>query len=224
MVCGLNIMSISDIISTLSVLILGSIAIFKVKIDNYFVKPELTSEVDLEPPCCHRTTAVSGGPSINNCFTNITFKQYYFRLRVINKGNISAKNVEVIISEIYKKTNESFEKVLTFPLSNLLWSVTRKMYIEYLSPKTYKYCNLCYTNEPEQNNKENIKLCFDIFFKSNIGYYIFQKGEYKIILLLACANSSKAVKQEYLLKFNGKWYDEESEMFKYGVNIKKIKQ
>ncbi|GAH98850.1 unnamed protein product, partial [marine sediment metagenome] len=76
-------------------------------------------------------------------------KMFYYRLRIINNGKSAARNVEVTIRDIRKKKGNSFDRI-DFPLddnldwfsSSLLLGRPSIMYYSFISPNTFKHCEL----------------------------------------------------------------------------------
>lgn len=228
---------IANWISIIGIIALGGIAIFQDKIRYLLRRPILDCEIDLKPPCCHKTITRIFSKKTGNLENEFT--TYYYRLKIWNNGKISAEKVEVILTNVFKKERDDFKKIKSFPLDNLVWSIPneegkRKIYLDYISPNTYKYCNLGHINNPsfhnnfsyEFNQKIPIKknetiFCFDVFFKSNILYYIVSPGEYKITIKVGCSNAATITK-EYSIVITGKWYDDESKMLIKGLEIKEL--
>jgi len=221
-------------------ILLAIIAIFQDRIRSWFWKPKLDCSIELKPPDCHRTiTKTSGGSK------QFEFFSYYLRFKIWNKGNISAKNVEVLITELLKKEGNSYRIVEAFTPDNLLWSTLQnewpyyftnqfKIYCDYLSPNTYKYSNLGHIHDPKyrQNLKgewnpklpvspEETIFSFDINFKSNALYYLISPGIYQIEIKVGCENGI-TISKRYRLNIKGKWSEDEIRMLNEGFDIKEI--
>lgn len=211
--------------------LLAIIAIFQDKIRSWIWSPSLECEIKLATPDCHRTISRSEGHE---------FTSYYYRFKILNKGNVSAKNVEVLVFDILRKKGDKFNRIESFSPDNLKWSalfdiVNRpKRYCDYISPDTYKHCNLGHIYDPNYRHlfpgednpalpieKGETIFCFDVHFMSNNLYYLVGPGEYKIKIKAGC-NNAKTITQEYLLKLTGKWFEDEHRMLNEGLLIKKI--
>ncbi len=215
-------------------ILLAIIAVFQDKIRSWIWSPTLDCEINLAPPDCHRTISRS---STNEFFT------FYYRFKIWNKGRISAKNVEVLIVDILKKEGNLFKRIEAFSPDNLKWSTLfdiidgrsiPKRYCDYISPDTYKHCNLGHIHDPkirslipgEDNpllpvQKDETIFCFDVHFMSNILYYLVEPGEYKIHIKVGCENT-RTITRKYLVKVTGKWFEDEKRMLNEGLSIDKI--
>ena len=213
-------------------ILLGIIAVFQDKIRAHFRSPKLDCEIDLQPPDCHRTTSSIIKPPADylKCYT------YYYRFKIWNKGKTSAEKVEVIISDIFRKQGINYKRLNSFSLDNLVWSIPgekgeRKVYCDYISRDTYKYCNLGHIHDPKYRNEipgefnpelpvknDEAIFCFDVKFLSNILYYLVEPGIYKICIKVGCANA-KTITKEYELTVTGKWFEDEPRMLREGLSI-----
>lgn len=217
-------------------ILLGIIAIFQDRIHAYLWGPKLDCEIITSPPDCHRTTTNARVQQVTT--TLLTFSTYYYRFKIWNKGKTSAEKVEVIIVDISKKEGNNYKRVESFSLDNLVWSVPEegkpRVFYDYISPDTYKYCNLGHIHDPVYRNalqgesNPNLKVenyqaifCFDVYFRSNILYYLIGPGVYRIKIKVGCANA-KTITRDYELEVTGKWSDDESKMLKEGLLIKEI--
>jgi hypothetical protein len=74
----------------------------------------------------------------------------YVRLRIGNRGAMSAKHVEVIAQEFERRQpgQESFETVPEFTPLNLRWAYTGETYLTQLPPQVEKHCDLFHTRHP----------------------------------------------------------------------------
>ena len=207
-------------------LALAFTAVFQDWLRSLLYKPDLFCDIKLEPPDCHKTviTAQIG----NKVFSS---NIYYFRFKIWNKGNVAAKQVEAIITKLYKKIENSYLEIQSFSPDNLLWSTTSEIYRD-ISADTYRHCNLGHIISP--NNKDlfneskpgpNIGVwttvfSFDVEFKSAIRYYIIEPGEYKVEIKIGSDNA-KTITERYEIKISGDWSEDENVMFSKGFSIKK---
>jgi hypothetical protein len=102
-------------------LILGIIGIFQDWIRSWFRKPDLEVSLKLEPPDCHKIAMRDPKTGQHICDT------YYFRFRVKNTGNYQMASVEAMVTDLYKKSNDKYEKVRVFLPLNLVWSHYRNI-------------------------------------------------------------------------------------------------
>jgi hypothetical protein len=210
-------------------ILLAVIAAFQDKIRAKIWSPQLDCDIELNPPDCHRTILRINLP------TNVSeVYSFFYRFKIWNKGKISAKNVEVIITELLKKEGNKYKIVESFSPDNLLWSTTGDIYAPYISPETFKHINLGHIHDPKvranlsgENNpklpvsNEEAIFSFDVHFKSNILYYLIAPGEYKIELKVGCENA-KTITKKYSINFTGKWIEDESRMLNESLKINSI--
>ncbi len=222
-------------------ILLAFVAIFQDKIRSMIWRPKLDCIIELKPPDCHRTKSTL--KRMTDTQQLASFYSYYYRFAIWNNGNISAKNVEVMITDVLKKEGKDFKRIEAFTPDNLLWSILHKdfpsnsfkTYCDYISPDTFKHCNLGHIHDPKYRKKitgednPEFKLtdketifCFDVNFKSNALYYLIPPGEYKISIKVGCENA-KTISRSYLIKISGKWFgDDETRMLNEGFYIEQI--
>lgn len=225
-------------LAAIGTILLGIIAIFQDRIRSRLWNPKLDCEIKINTPDCHRTISSMRVPSgVTERITS--FYSYYYRFKIWNKGKVSAEKVEVIITDISKKEGLAYNRIESFSLDNLVWSIPgesgeRKIYLDYISPDTYKYCNLGHIHDPFYRSmlpgefNPNLQVidhetifCFDVYFRSNILYYLVAPGIYKFKIKVGCANA-KTISKEYELNFTGNWFKDESTMLSQGPSIIEI--
>lgn len=158
---------------------------------------------------------------------------YYFKLRVKNSGEHRAEWVEVFAAELLKKQADgSFKKMDLFLPMDLLWSHSKKPFIVAISPEIERHCTLGHIISPKMRSQfpseDNPQLgisdnetifCFDTEVRPNTLCYLVPPGTYRMVLIISAANT-KPVKKTVEINHTGKWYDEESEMFSKGIEIR----
>lgn len=223
-------------LTAIGTFVLALVAVFQDKIRSFLWSPSLDCEITLAPPDSHRT--ITRSPQIE-------FYSFYYRFKIWNRGNVSARNVEVLIVDILKREGESFRRIESFSPDNLRWStlfdladvrLVPSRYCAYISPDTYKHCNLGHIHDPqfrssvagEDNSslpvgKSEAILCLDVHFRSNILYYLIVPGEYRIQIKVGCENA-RTIDKWYLLKLSGKWFQDEQRMLNEGLSIEGIQR
>jgi hypothetical protein len=233
----MNYGSLADWFVAFGTILLGLIAIFQDRMRAYLRSPKLDCEIELNPPDCHRTiTQIITDSSMR---VGCSFYTYYYRFKIWNKGKVSAEKVEVIVTDIFRKEGKNYKRIESFSLDNLVWSTPgekgeRKVYCDYISPDTYKYCNLGHIHDPTYRDeipgefnptlpvkKDEAIFCFDVYFRSNILYYLVAPGTYKIKIMVGCTNA-KTISKEYELKVTEKWFEDELRMLNEGLYIMEI--
>lgn len=193
--------------------------------------------MEVIPPHCHRATSVHTNYDRFQNATEIKWYVFYFRFKIWNKGNVSAKNVEVILKDVKNEKNE----FINLSIDNLLWSslqlqstgtYIKRIYWDYISPKTYQYSNLGYIVDPNMRN--NLKdeydprtpidinetcFAFSIYWRTPDYRYLIPKGKYVFEIIAGCENG-KSTSEKFILDVTGYWSEDEKEMLNKGINIK----
>lgn len=147
----------------------------------------------------------------------LTTPAYYFRFRIYNHGESLAKDVEVVLEELWVKREDTgyFMKNETFPPMNLVWTHMRSMVSsdsavvirQNIQPYgAFKFCDLCYIV------KGRPWLFFDSFLESFAPPNFVIDGTYKI-KVVASSSNSKPTHRWFQIKWTGKWTVGEEEMF-----------
>lgn len=169
------------------------VALFQEKIRNHFYKPKLKIEINVKPPDCHLVRVADA---------------YFFRMRIWNRGTVSAKNVEVIIGNL---ENDKHEKI-DMPQDNLLWSsyekgtftassfpeMKERMYWPFISPDTYQFCNLGFVRKPTKD-KTLAKFELQVYWPSPNSLHILKHGVYYFDITIGCENG-KAITNRFRMR------------------------
>ncbi len=224
----------TDWLIAIGTILLAIIAALQDRIRSKFWRPKLDCKTHLYPPDCHRT--ISRSPTLE-------FYSFYYLFEIWNTGNISAKNVEVLIVDVLKKEGNIYNRINLFMPDNLKWGtlsyvlnsqLIHPRYCNYISPDTYKHCNLGHIHDPRHRrglpNEDNPALpvgddesvfCFDVHFQSNNLYYIIGPGTYKVKIKVGCENA-KTITKNYKLVLTGRWFEDETRMLNEGLSIEEI--
>jgi len=223
---------ITDWLIAIGTILLFLAAVFQDKIRAWLTRPKLSASIDVAPPDCHKTVLKSfdrQGHVIDaaDC--------YYLRLRVGNSGNQRAEMVEVFASELSKRqVDGSFKRMDSFLPMNLVWSHIRRPFLDAISPGMEKLCDLGHIVEPEKRPRfgmeDNPQLgvpadqtifSFDVATKSFTMSHLIPPGKYRLLLLIAAANT-KPVSKTLEIVVTGNWYDDESRMLGEGIGIRML--
>jgi hypothetical protein len=227
--CASDTSSIADWLVAIGTILLAIVAVFQDQLRAYLQRPKLDCEMELTPPDCHRTVMKTSDG-------NFSAYIFYYLFKIWNKGNVSAKNVEVIISDVSRKEGAVFKKIDGFLPGNLLWSyLGGKTYCAYISPETFKHCNLGHiidpakrASVPDENNPalpvtpNEAIFHFDVDFKSNRLYYLVVPGTYQFKITMGCENA-KPVSKRYEIDVTGKWSEDETRMLNEGFAIREVR-
>jgi hypothetical protein len=227
-----------------STIFLGIVAAYQDIIRGWFKAPKLDFDMDMLSQDCHKTKVYKQYDIIekktNKIIRYIDYAKYhyvyYFRFKIHNYGNMSAKNVEVILKDVKDGEGNSIE----LSLDNLLWSslvidfsgkAKNRIYWDYISPKTYQYCNLGDIIQPnimkekhsEYIDSLNLKddtsiFRFSIYWKTPDLRYLLKPGTYTFQIIAGCENG-KSITKNYKLSFNGEWTENEDKMLKENIKI-----
>jgi len=174
------------------------------RIKNYLNRPVLKLDINMAPPECHKTTAMSGQK---------LFSAFWFRLYVKNNGKSNATNLEVIIEKVDKLVDG---KWITFPgflPSNLVWTHINEPNLKNLLPGTTKNVDFGSIldpagrlSNPAERNMDHTNSMTDNVFRVNISiqpfnaYNIIEPGDY-LFHLIAGASNSEACRSKFHLSF-----------------------
>jgi hypothetical protein len=224
--------TMADWLVAIGTLVLAFVTVFQDYLRSKLWSPVLDCKINLHPPDCHKTTVVFDDRKGNVG----SFDSYFFRFEIWNHGKVSAKNVEVLITEVLKKKGNSYELISSFSPDNLAWSTLSEApgkferYCTYISPTTYKHCNLGHIHDPhyrqvigEDNPALNVHVpetifCFDVIFRSTILYHLVGPGTYRIRIKVGCENA-KTIERQYEITITGKWNPDEARMLNEGMTI-----
>lgn len=205
-------------------IVLAIVAVLQDKIRDFLWRPELDVEFSMTHPDC-----------IQQKFSGID--TYYFRLKILNKGNREAQNVEVFATKLEKKDKRTFRKDPDFIPLNFCWTYyeadkqIKPFFIPLISPGTYKYCTMGKIISPNQRvfiQGENKKwegvpikdtiLSFEPTFRTAILSFLHPPGKYRLHIIIAAANT-KPVNKTIKIDLDGRWYPDPEEMYKKGIRI-----
>ncbi len=161
---------------------------------------------------------------------------YYLRILVKNKGNETARNVEVYAKKLklYRKSDEQWEEEALFPPMNLVWSnyeSGQMTYLRFLPPGMSKHCAVGHILDPKDrkefdadDNPElelgpgEVSLTFDLIQQPLHKGYIVNRGEYRLEVVVA-ADNVDAVTKDVKIYFDGQWDPDQAAMLRDHVGI-----
>ena len=223
-------------------LFLACVALFKDTVLMWIQEPKIDIEFELRPPDCFKSQIIHTHPEQIGQkveFKRLEFYMFYYRLRIINKGKSPAKYVEVAIRDIKKKKGNSFERMdfvlddnLDLASSKLIAGRKSLMYYKFISPGTFKHCELGHILDPSKRNldsSENNKLfrqdktifAFNVMTRYHSLYHIIEPGTYRFKILVAGENFD-ALEKIYELEITGEWSEKEDIMLDEGLKLKEI--
>src|SRR5712692_5514501 len=91
---------------------LAFVAVFQEWLKRLFVRPDLQLNAIVSRPDCHKTKFAMGA------------EVYYFRLRVENKGNTAAHDVQIYLANVERqRLDKRYDPVERFAPMNLKWAI-----------------------------------------------------------------------------------------------------
>lgn len=210
-------------------LLVGILGIFQDRVRELFRKPELLVSLKLESPdCCNIPMDIYRN---NQLYSRI--KCYYFRFKVENIGNFQMADVEAMVTDIYKKENNTYKKVKSFLPQNLLWANIHTITMQKIQPELYKHLDfghiiksvdskLLFNFSASIFQNSKIVFIFDVAVAPNNLNHILEPGDYKLRIVFA-ANNMKSSEKFYHLFFKDYWSDNENIMFSNNILIEEIK-
>lgn len=204
-------------------LLLGVVGVFQDRIRAWFKKPKLNISIKVAPPDCHKTSFYQPDVDRKVCDT------YYFRFRVENNGNYYAENVEAMITEVFKKRYEQYEKVDNFLPLNLVWSHYRQPTMSKIQPKLFKHLDFGFILKSNSEylarfgiqNNTNIFFEFDLAVRPNTGSHILLPGDYRVKIIFA-GNNLEPLEKIYHLVIKDNWADDEATMLQENMTIEEV--
>lgn len=212
------------------------VAIFSDQLRSWRHRPRLVLTTQLTPPEVHKTYlkgTTRKGPT--------TVAAYYFLVRVENSGNHFASEVTAVLASVARRTQDGgWALVESLPPQRLRWSWTGTAALDNLPAGLSSHCTLCHIVNPasrsgmtgEDPNLLNewgppvvdpckTALCLDVEFKSADYTYVLPPGEYRLELLVGCAEVRPA-RVKLLLVLGGGWSDTLSEMLREGISLQTL--
>ena len=206
--------------------LLAGIALFQDQLREWLRRPHLTASIDMAPPDCHMITLGIGPAAIDT---------FYMRIRVMNDGDVPARDVEVFAAESRIDQSGHWKPLTTFLPMNLVWSHMWAqagrpvIYFPMISPHMFKHCDLANIIDPARRAghiEENPALGLSPMQTSarfNVMVYPNHKGEivgpgrYQLDLVVAASNA-RPTRFVAEINLTGNWYANESQMLASGVS------
>lgn len=223
-----------DWIAAIGTILLAILAVFQDKIRSWLTRPELQLQVSSGPPFAHKSVwvypywPIPRGAEAQAQY----FPCYFFRLKILNRGNTVARQVEVFAASVRRRRVDGrLETVARFTPMNLMWAHEHKVYLPLLSPKMSKFCDLAHIIAPSYRHKlehdlpgvpaDNCVLAIDLEVEPKMKGHLLEAGSYQMTILVAAENASPA---EYVVEFTfaGQWHDEEEGMFETGFGMRVV--
>lgn len=121
-------------------LLVAFVAAFQESLRRWRHHPQLDLQLHPGRPDCQRIDipVMPGGDA----------SAFYLRLRVHNRGNLTAEHVEVYLGELLEFRDNAYRPCAWFLPMALTWAHTGLPFSDYISPDTYKHCDLGRISDP----------------------------------------------------------------------------
>lgn len=220
---------INSVITVVAVFIAFILGLLGDYIRTKLNQPKLILSTTNKPPDSHKINITKGSDFVAEC--------YYFRMRVENKGNSTAQDVEVYLKELEMCESGRYREYDIFSPLMLLWShyPEGKYYTPSIPSGSMKHVTLGRIVEPNNRSKthedfhprlnkiEAIKdiniFRFSFIVYPNTGSYLIEPGKYRVLAIVSATNM-KSKKYYIHLEFKDNWIGDEIEMLSKGIDIK----
>lgn len=201
--------------SVLVALAIGIAGIFREWILDFIFHPKLKLSLDLSPPDSIPIPLFRDGIKV--------LDSYYYRIKVTNSGSRPAKDVELLIENLFKKKGGKFKKISGFVPLKLIWSNTQAQggvdtLSRIQSRDMFEHCNLGHIEEKELG-------CYVLKLDTKVNptnmCNCLTEGVYRFHTITS-ANNVQPFKDYWELVFDGALHLDEKEQFEKGVLIKKL--
>jgi len=180
-------------------LLLAVIAIFQDVVRAWILRPKLAVSASTQPPCSHaNVTAIKNKTSLEPDHVS----GVYMRVKVENRGNSTARGVEVFAERLAKEQQDgSYRNVTAFDPMNLVWSHIGSPIMEAIPPRMHKYCGLGRIFDPQKRHHfplqqingvspEQTVFEFDLQVKPFTKSHVVPPGKYRLYLTVGAANAA----------------------------------
>lgn len=226
---GLNIQDTAQILIVFTTFTVLFHSVFiKDNFSSYRKRPVIDISLNFKEPDCHLTETHIRFPLNEKEIGFIEVPTYYLRLRVHNIGKSTLNNVEAILEKVEMNGKE----LTSFLPITLIWALTEVQSnrgITQIPQGTFRTLDLVHLLEPERTKKVpderyqalagNVGVCSVV--KPNTYSDILTKGNYTLYLSIVSENQEPYF-AKMLLKYNGKWDDSLSSMFKNNLILKLV--
>ncbi len=212
------------------------VALFKDDYVRWRRRPILRVTADLRSPHCAKALL---GPIVvqRAAMTTLTAECYYLRLWIENVGKTRAEQVQVFLGRVFRATADAaFIEDTSYLPMNLRWSnsppgMLPETYADGVSPEMGKHCDLLRIVDPKMRRDVGDDLR-DVPATSVVGALqlevvpimrtdLLGPGLYRLELRVAAANCGPVI-ATLELNIVGTWHEDESAMFRNGIELRVI--
>jgi hypothetical protein len=207
----------------ITTLLLALVAAFQDKIRSWLLRPALNVSFKMSPPDCIKTKIAVMSPSFGDKEADC----YYFRLRVSNRGNHPATNVEVYASELHRRKDDGiWSKVDQFQPMNLKWANLGQPVLPIIHRGMEKLCDVGHIIDPAKRPQfffdqppshlltdpaltGKASMSLDLEVIPFTFSHILLPGTYRLKLMIA-ATELHPITQVIEIELLGTWHETES--------------
>jgi hypothetical protein len=202
---------------------LAILAVFQDRIREWLQKPRLDLRITAISPDAVKTPTTIG---------DHLFDAYWFRIRISNNGNLSARQVEVLAQQLERRTaSGDFEIQPWFQPMNLIWAHVRAPFIEAISPGTFKFCDLFFVGDPKiyavnklgaehlGGDTGQTTMTFQVISPPFNKSHLVSPGIYRLHVVVA-ANNAPVLKKTLEINHTGKWFSDPEAMAVDGIGFR----
>jgi hypothetical protein len=185
-----------------------AVALFGESFWRWWRRPGLSAAVRPGPPDCHKTPIRVEG---------VVEHAYYFRLWIENNGRGPAEQVQVFVSRLLRRDADGeFRQVSEFLPMYLRWTHVDELSVPRIQPGMGRHCEL-------GRVLERWPVGFELLLEVAplTGRHVLPSGTYRLELRIAAANAAP-VSAVFELAFDGVWRDDEADMLRDGVGIRRV--
>jgi len=217
--------TLAELLVAFGTLVVAAVAVFQETIRAWFYQPCFSVSVKTEPPDC--VWAPFKQPN-----GTLVCDSVYLRLWIENKGNATARNVEVYAKGLRRRrADNTWERVAAFPPMNLKWAnlLGGQIYFPIISPEMGKHCDVAHVADaanraalgetpPAPYPTNRTAMAFDLMVAPDHRGHIVGLGEYELEVLVAAENA-RPLRKLVKLGLTGDWHADEQRMLRDGFGI-----
>lgn len=206
------------------------VALFREPFVRWRRRPILDIKGVMGPPHSHKIPLTYLFQLTSQTFGEVA--SFHFRLWIENEGKTRAEQVQVLAARLSRRTdNGSFKVDNDFLPMNLKWSHSHEIYLQGISPRMGRHCDLGHVIEPSQRAgfKEDLpgvattNTIFTLALEAapTSLTHLLKQGIYRLELRVASANGTPVTKVLEIVH-SGNWYDDEEKMFRDGISVRVV--
>jgi hypothetical protein len=201
--------------------VLAAVTVFQEDIKAWRFRPKLRLDVKSERPCAENNVlpdedVIAGDDDID---------VYYFRLKVVNEGNVEARDVQVYLKSLEQKDDAAgdYVRVAKFSPMRIVWAHYHTITLGILLPGMPWFCDFFHVSDPTKKSltrgvpsgeerTNDAVMTLDLEVNDSLVLHHLPKGDYRASLMIGASNH-KPMEAKVSVSFTGRWRDNEDQMF-----------